>query len=314
MRRTFSDLQASRIPARLGVCANDTRLYQWANSATDGCITFPRGVAIIERAAICGKPVPIHDFWFQYLPSGAGLRNGWNCWNEANYQGRFPTFTSIKGVNQKLNFICDVPDDVGQQVLALGYDQNGNWIRTQQNGVWADGELIAYAQGTGTLSVNLFSRVTDLQIPVMQGQSWLYSYDTTLLTKILIGHYQAGETRPSYARYFFPSISCAAVAESTCGTVPVNVIAKLEYVPLVNPTDYLLIGNLPAMEEMMVGLMRAEDQTDSVAANGITSAAMALAVGILDSELDHYLGAGRKMGVEVVGSSVGEICPVESFI
>lgn len=336
MRRTLADLRASRIPNRLGVCATDPRVLQWANSAmerlitlghwwgtcqrmlicaTDGCITMPREVATLEAVAICNRPVPIHDFWFEFLENGGGIRTTNSCWREANYRGRFPTFNSIIGLNKKLNFVCDVPDDIGKQVLALGYDQNLNWIRTQQNGVWSDGELIAYAQGAGTNSVNLFSSVTDLQIPAtMAGQSWLYEYDTTALTQRLIGHYQAGETRPAYGRYFFPSINSSVAAQSPCGTIPIEAMAKLEFIPLVNDTDYLIIGNLPALEEMMVALMRAEDQTDSVSANTILATATTTARGILDAELDHYLGSGRRIGIDIVGSSIGEVDPVENFV
>jgi hypothetical protein len=89
---------------------------------------------------------------------------------------------------------------------------------------------------------------------------------------------------------------------------------KLQFIPIKNPTDYLVIGNLPAMHEMMVGLKNAENEESSVARVSIIEAASAEAVKLLNEELDHQLGSGRRIGIEIVGSSVGDICEVENFL
>lgn len=332
MRRTLADLKASRIPAALGLCPSDARIAVFANEAverllpeghwwgttqsfricaTEGCVTMPPQVATIERAAICKTPIPIHDQWFEYLPTGAGIRGSCDCWQEANYQGQFPTFGDIRLTNKKLRFICDLAGDVGKTVLALGYDQNGNWIRTDQSGTILDGELITLAQSPGTISSNYFTNVTDIQLPDgRDGQMWLYEYNVDTGLQRMIGKYEYWETRPSYARFLFPSIkqNCDS---STCRQSSVDLIAKLEFIPVVKDTDYLLIANIPAMKEMMVAINKAENEPDSEKANNIILKGLAVAKTILNSELDHYLGSGRRIGVELVGSSVigGDIVP-----
>lgn len=353
MRRTLTDLQNSRIAAELGVCPTSSKFINWANNAqerllnkghwwgtmvrasmcaTSGCLTLPPQVASLEKVAICGRPIPVHDMLFEFLEGGWGTRNNSNssctgsstssCSSggscgipEADYRGRFPTQSDIIPTGKKLNFVCDVSTDIGKTVLALGYDDSGNWIRTQQSGVYMDGEMIAFAQSAGTNSVNNFSLITDIQLSgTMDGQSWLYEYDTVALTRRLISHYQYFETRPSYARYFIPSINACQLASNTsCPSILVEAIINLAFIPVKNPTDYLTIENLPAMQEMMVGIKNAENEEDGVKRQQVIESATASAVNLLNEEMDKYLGSGRRIGMEVVGSSLGEIQPVENL-
>lgn len=338
MRVTLGDIKnpaLSRIPQALGICATDARLVAWLNEGTQrllwkgkwwgscgkynicasgGCITLPRQIAAIESVAICRQPVRVVDFWFEFLDSGAGTIGPQNCYPQAVMRGRHCVFTDITGTDKKLIFLCDVVQDVGKTVLCLGYDQNGNWIRTMQGGAWADGELITLSQSPGTTSVNLFTSITDIQFTSsMQGQSWLYSVSQTDGSKLMLGHYQYNEPRPSYARYFFPTLqNCQS--QNSCGQQLVEIMAKHEFIPVVNDTDYLILGNIPALKEICLALQSAENEPDNLKKNSIIASGEGLAMAELDSELDHYLGSGRRIGIEMLGSSVGDLQPVETFI
>lgn len=347
MRTTYADLQSSRIPAVLGVCPTDAKLLAWTNEAqqrllvegrwwgttarfricaTNGCITLPPQIATIEAVNVCGMPTPIRDQWWEFLEAGPGSVSGNNssgcsiagvtpCMNNAVSRGRFCSFDDVHGPGKKLKFICDVVSDVNKTVLALGYDDNNNWIRTSQNGVIADGEVVSLAQGSGTLTVNNFSVVTDLQFNNdRDGTVWMYEYDTVTTNIRLIGQYSYYENRPSYARYFFPSIIPQSNSSGGCSQIPVEIIGKLDFVPVRVPTDYLIISNLPAMKEMMVAIRNAENATDGVQANAIIQAGLTIAKSILDSELDNYLGAGRRIGINILGSSIGRVDPVQNFV
>lgn len=347
MRTTLAALKASRIPAALGVCATDDRIVPWANEAihrlliegkyfgtygkyricsTNNCITLPPQIATIEVAAVCGRWVPVHDLWFEFLEGGAGIRQNstgcGSCMSEADYRGHYPAFDDLRGVNKKLRWVCDVVGDVGKEALFLGYDENNNWIRTMQGGVLKDGEVIAAAQSPGTTSVNYFSNLTDIQFPVdsagasaMTGQSWLYEFNTSDSVLRLIGHYQYFETRPAYARYFFPSLAgCGTVTATDCDRKPIDIIGKHEFIPVKYDTDYLIIGNLPALKEMMVAIKNAENEWDGLKKNAVIASGITLAKAILDKELSHYLGDGREMGITLMGSSVGYISSVDNFL
>lgn len=347
-RITYQDFQNSRIPAAVGECPASMKLLAWLQEAeerllyegkwwgtysrvricaTDGCITLPSQLATIEAIAQCGRPLEIRDSWYEFLEKGMGIRGECSCWPEAIMRGNYPVFRDISSNINKLLFVCDVTLDVGKQVLALGYDENNNWIRTLVNGAWQDGEIITLAQSPGTQSVNIFTSITDLQFPSnMEGQTWLYSYSTVDASQIMLGHYQYNETRPSYARYFMPSVQSAiraggggcgnGVSNTTgCKTVQLEMVCKHALVPVTVATDYLNIPCLPALKEMITALKNSENEGDGNKANGLIATGLQLAKAILDKQLNHFLGDGVITGITIQGSGgAGYDCAPEVFI
>jgi hypothetical protein len=351
MRTTLADARASRIPNVIGACSDDVRFLAILNEAiqrlltkglwwgtyaryricaTDSCITLPSGIATIETVAMCGTPIQLVDQWYEFLENGLGTvggslaSDGSNCSSCAGsnnagcgvpgayMRGRYPSFSDVRGTTEKLRFVCDLATDVGKEVLALGYDENSNWIRTEQGGVIRDGEIIELDQSPGTTSDHYFSAMTDLQFPNdMDGQTWLYAYKPSDDSQRLIGKYQYHDTRPSFARYFIPGI--CPNSDSSC-PVTVEIMAKLEFLPVKNDTDYLIIGNLPALKTMCMAINNAEHEPDAIKKTAIMRAGYSEAIAELDSELDHYLGSGRRIGLNVMGSSINANDPVPVLI
>jgi hypothetical protein len=192
-----------------------------------------------------------------------------------------------------------VSTDVGKLVLVMGYDDAGNWIRTTQSGVVADGEVIALAQTPGTNSVNGFAKVTDIQVPsTLNGQWWMYEYDTVTTAIRMIGEYDYDETRPSYARYLIPTISTSITL--------VEALVKLDFIPVRVDTDYPIIGNIAALKLMCMAIKAEEDKQWDVALM-----LEAKAIAELNAELSHYLGDGRTPSINVVGSGLVTGEPIE---
>ena len=297
---TLGDIKnRTRIPASVGVCPTDTRLVAWLNEAvqrlitsghwtgttgrfiicaTDGCITLPPQIASIERAAVCGRPATVRDQWYEFLENGMGIQappsagSGSSCCSGGTascgsgdilHRGWFPTFADIRGTAKKLVVVCDRDTDVGKRVLVLGYDENVNWIRTEQDSVVADGEVLELAQGSGTTSTKFYDGgITGIQfLDERDGQVWLYERDTVAATSRLIGSYQYWETNPSYARYLFTGVF--PPSGSGCPTVQVEVLAKLEYMPVRVDTDYLLLTNVPALKSMVMAVKQYEEAVSS---------------------------------------------------
>jgi hypothetical protein len=354
MRITFSDAKNSRLPSQIGACPTDQRfadllneaqerllicgmwwgtVQKWRFCATDGCVALPSQFATLEAVALCGRPIALRDQFYEFLENGFGIRgqtvvsttqgvtspccggvSGICGIQEALYRGHYPTFADIQPTGKKLQLVCDKITDVGKPVLCLGYDDNNNWIRTTQGGVVSDGEVVLLNQGSGSVSVNNFSAVTDLQPPSnLDGQWWLYEYTVANAAQRLIGQYQYFDVRPSFARYFFPSI-IPQVVNGACSQVLVEALVKLDFIPVKKDTDYLVIGSLPALKEMMMALSKAEDEPDALRKVQIVSAGQTVAKMILDQQLDHYLGSGRKMGMQIVGSSIGDVIPVPTVL
>jgi hypothetical protein len=306
-------------------------VQKWRFCATDGCVSLPSQFATLIAVAVCGRPIAVRDQFYEFLENGFGIRgqtmvntstgtispccggvSGVCGVGEALYRGNFPVFSDIIPGGKQLQLVCDKLTDVGKPVLCLGYDDNNNWIRTVQNGMVLDGEVVSLAQAPGTNSVNNFSVVTDLQPPPnLDGQWWLYEFTVSGGTQRLIGQFQYYDIRPSFARYFFPAIiPQVAAPPNTCAQVLVEALVKLEFVRALRDTDYLIIGSLPALAEMMAALKKANDEADAVKRVQIISAGLTVAKQILDQQLDHYLGSGRKMGMNIVGSSIGDVHPV----
>lgn len=345
---TLGDVKnRTRIPQALGICSTDPRLVAWLNEAqqrlitkanwigtygrfkicaTDSCITMPPQVASIERVALCGVPIPVHDMWYEFLDNGLGVRaantnSGSACCGntcgaeEANLRGWFPTFGDIRGTDKKLVVSCDLSADVGKRILVLGYDQNRNWIRTVQGGTIADGEVLLLAQGAGTTSTKFFDGgITGIQfLDDRAGLVWLWELDTVAVTQRLIGSYQYWERNPSYARYLFPSILAQTNSEGGCTTTTVEMIAKLDFIPVAVDTDYLLITNVPALKNMATAVKQMEE---AVSTDDFTRAASfeAIALRELDAEIEHYLGEGRVVGMNVRGLNHGGVHPVPNLL
>ena len=349
-RTTLLDAKNEGLPAAIGACPGDARFLLRLNTAqrrllkrgkyfgtfgryrlcvTDSCVTLPPQIATLESIAVCGSPIRLHDQWFEFLENGFGVQQssgstgncgcGTGCGGDgdAKYRGRYPTFEDITGVDKKLWLVCDLAADVGKEVLVLGNDANGNWIRTIQDGIMADGEIIVLAQSPGTVSTNIFSVITDIQFnEVRDGQSWLYSvapgYDPTTDPVVMLGNYQYFETRPSYARYYIGGILSGS-GEDGCTATTVDVMAKHDFIPVVKDNDYLVIGNLDALEFMIQALEKyrnAESQTQV----GEAMAFEKLAENELDKELDHYRGSGVVTGITVSGSDIGTAEPAPNYI
>lgn len=265
---------------------------------------------------MCGQPLQIRDMLYEFAENGAGIRGGfrgstgcgfnYQCGGgEAIFRGRFCTFSEIAGVDKKLRIACDLSSDIGKPVLSLGFDSSANWIRTVQSGVVSDGEILSLTQAPGTDSVNIFSSVTDLQLPDnLDGQIWLWELSTTTGLQRLIGTYQYDDYRPSMARYYFPGMRQASSATSPCTQTLVDAAVKLDFIPVKRDTDYLTISNIPAVTEMMAALNRAENEPDSVKSNQIVMSGLAVALNLLNKEMQHYRGDATTPSINVISSGI----------
>lgn len=317
MRTTVYDIKYnSRICEALNIPPTDPRLLAMLNEAvprlmskglfwgaygtfdiavTSKFLTLPAQIETIESIAIALEPIPIRDSFYQFVEAGWGQRdetypNGTGI-KEALHLGNFPVIADV-GTPSILNLSCDLPSDAGKPVLLLGYDQNNNWIRTLQSGVYSDGEVVALAQSpAGTNTTKQYSRVVDIQPPSnLDGQWWLFQGTT------MLGNYQYWETRPSYKRFLVPFLNIPTTA---------RVIGRRAFVPVRNDTDYPIIGNLAALKLACLAV-RAEEfnewSVSNILWNGGTDKAGNTIIGAkqeLDNELQFELGVGRQIAVDI---------------
>lgn len=307
MKATLGDLRNQVDVSPLGIQACSSAFVQLANESiqrlmmgenrwwdlqfkmcvvpTGNVITWPRGVASIESAAICGAPIYVRSGWYEFLESGYGLRGACNscCDNQLFDRGTAVTFRDIRhGYTIKL--VTQEVEAAGLEMGFLGYDCEGNWIRTQDGSGWRDGVWVPIptdpnAPYTGQVQFAL-GGIQAIIKPTTASLVHLYDYNVSTGDSQKIGVYEWDETRPVYRRSLVGGLP-------TNNTSPLTIMYRQEWKPVVNDNDFLQIANIPALSEMMLAVKLYRQNQMQLA-----SGHEAKAYQILDREVSHYIGNG----------------------
>lgn len=243
-------------------------------------ITCPRGVARLEAIDVCSRPVPLRNQFYEYTLFGNGRMPHEQRWESAKRWGLIqaatrnysPMFSDIDPPPQQIQIFAVNPADTvpnpqtgvtPPRVLVQGYDQNGNKVWTQDGGNTVEGEFVTLA-APYALTVNSYSAITGIQKDVTQGEVQLYQSDPIWGTAEMVSVMEPTETTGWYRRYYInglPNNCCPSFrpirvnpGAPTCGCpnerkefVQVTALAKLDLIPVVAPTDYLLIQSVEAV-------------------------------------------------------------------
>jgi len=321
IRTTFADLQASGVGDTLNLPPCNPRFIALANRAQhtladagrwygtivtarfcqyNGCITFPRSVAVVEKMDICRHSVYIRNQWWEYqtdypVPSMNRCQQyGWTP--ELLPRNNVCTFQDVTGAPAYIQLYPQSVADYGKVVILQGIDA-GTGEPVQESVTLVAG----YAQSAYQY---LPPGLTGVQKPVTTAQINVTAYypSTTLSAPLAI--WEASETAPWYIRKYlvnFPNYcqSNAAVTGGNCCTdygtgcapslvncqngIAASFLVRLEVVPLLVPTDWLFITNVEALREEMLAL-NARDQHQFDLYSGHHQSAIQL----LRNELDKY--------------------------
>lgn len=286
MRTTFQMVMDSRIPKVLGLCSTSAELYEFVNEAQErllqkgtwwgtvqrarfcasqGCLTWPREVAAIRAIAICDDGIPIRNGWYEFT-GASWIREDGDCGPlEMVDRGTACVYSDIisTGNAKKLRFYPTRAQDVGKRILVQGYDENSLWIRNLDGTTWVDGEYVTLGSPFAD-TVSTFSAITGVQKATTVDRVDVYELDTVLGTERQIGFWQASEIVPEYRRSFIPDIDRCQCC-STTTSITVTALCKLKHVPVSIPTDYLIIGNIPALKDMALAIQRRENNEEALA-------------------------------------------------
>lgn len=321
MRRRVLDFRTSGTPGVLGTIAGDLpRCCRYLNEAqerliyaggetgwfggwqrsvfssvsrTNPYITLGREIAAIRNLDVCGTPVRVQNEFYEFLEGGVGLMPPNACDEpcgilETYERGNFPTMVDIPtdGIYKIRVYPTDTRD-LGKRILFSGNDQNGIRIRTTDGLLEADGEyVILTAPFSDTVSG--FSLLTAAQKDTTYREVAVYAVNVATGVETLLSRYAPDELTPSYRRYYLHDLP-----RNCCGSSTVQVVgmAKLEFLPVRQDTDWLLIGNLPALKEECISIHFGE--MDNAAALGMADKKHKEAIRLLNMELTHYLGKQR---------------------
>jgi len=324
-RLTVRDIRASRIPQSIGCNASDTpklcgyineaqeRLVKaggesgwwgtwarmvWNVDKNDPYITTPREVARIIDIDMCRKPIRIQNEFFEFLEFGYGLQRQFigtsgctinRCCQfcEVYDRGRVITPVDLPAGNKLRVYLTNV-QDIKKRLFYSGKDSNGNIIETVDNGIRTNGAFISFDTpfADGVYSIN---ELSGLEKDDTLGAIQLVGVNTSTGVETTLIRLQATERNPAYRRYFLNGLppQCPDCDSSTT-TIQLQGIVKLEYLPVVSDTDFLLIQNIPALKNAMQAVRYGE--VDTVQARAMSEQNHRVAIKILNEELVHYTG------------------------
>lgn len=251
-------------------------------------VTAPRGVARIERAAACDRPIPVQNQFFEYLDFGVGPQSPLKCRGPHSSQlyarNYAVTFTDLTNPPQNIAVYATDQRDIAaaKRVLIQGLDSNNNPIISTDNGVQVQGEFVTLESpfSVATLPVN---SITGIQKDVTYGPVTIAQIDPNTGNQITLLTMEPGETTAYYPRYFLGQF-----AQHCRQGNQVMAIVKLELIPAVVDTDYLLIQNLEALIHECQAIRYSE--MDSGSAKQQAAFHHNEAIKLLIGEAAHYHG------------------------
>ena len=292
--------------------------------AVDPYITLPPQYA---RAIVMagGRSFPIHNQWYEFLEEGTGpLPNpngsgagysggggaggyGWNgygvgwggCLAQASDRNMVATAYDLTPTNHLLRVYAANPADYGFKLLiSEALDQNGVGIYTLDGSNPVNGFLMELASPF-TTSASVITKFGAVGKSVTQGDVLLYEVDADTGVERLLSRYTPQETNPAYRRYYLGGLPANVCNCTVPGRVQITAMCKVEYRPVIEATDYLLIGNIPALKAECESIRYSE--MDNVAAQQMAQSKHIDAVRLLNMELVHYQGSGMAVNLSPFG-------------
>lgn len=326
-RPTAGLARNSSLPQAVGLCAADvSRVFSYINEAEEKLINDPLtpdegwwgGSAVmvfnvlpVNQAAyiitpreiarpvafdVCKRPIPLRNGLWEYLEFGTGLHPrgcGATCASgcggppQAFERDPVPALNPLPATPQYIRVYFTNASDAGRRVVVVGSDQNGMTIYgvdplTQTA---TQGEVI-YLAGPFAQSVNQITPTAFIK-EVTLGPVQFFTVDPTTGAQTFLSTMQPGETTANYRRYLIDGLpqNCC---NTPGGTVQVSAFCRLDFIPVQNDQDPLLIQSIPALIEECQSIRYS--RMDSAQAPALEKKHHDKALSILNGQLDHFQG------------------------
>lgn len=324
-RPTFSMALNSTLPQAVGKCNRDrSAVAAYVNQATEqlladpmapeegwfgsfvdavfnvpvtnlqGTLITPREIARIDVLDICKRPRFIRNGFYEYLMFGNGKQPRGCCSpgcgqvQQAFERDDAPLLAPFPATGpQMIRFFPSNNADVGKLVQLQGPDQNGKTVYSDDptTGEAIIGEQIALQIPFATAAFR-YQNITGLMKDPTLGPVTVFAVDASG-NQTQISTMAPDETAAAYRQYFLNGLP-ASCCNTPQGIVQVTAKCKLDFIPVINDSDYLLIQSIPALiEESMAIRWSRMDAPQAVAKE---KARHAKALSILCGQLDHFYG------------------------
>jgi hypothetical protein len=234
------------------------------------CLVWPRQVGTILAVNTCGHPVNVWNNWFQFAHIG-GMRDwqgagfsidGFNCRGDLNMenQGTTPVYFQVPcGQSFYVRWYPAVRADIGKTMTIFGIDSNGQVVRTKNaSGIWQEGVTITGALPFVSTPMQ-FREVTRVVRDKTSGPGRLFYYDANNNVLRDCATYDPTDTAPDFRFTKIPGLmanrGCCSCAN---GAKQVSALVKLQFIPVENDNDLVLIDNLDAIGNMIQGIRKSD--------------------------------------------------------
>lgn len=323
-RLRLYDCRNSRLPEVIGLCTANTHglagfvnaaqrrlIYckeagdeswwgTWAEvsfpglSRTTPYITLPREIARIEKIMVCRHTIPVQNQFYEYLDFGNGRMphtcGGDFCQMQALTRNNAVTFRDLSSPPQIIRiYPTDIADvNANRRVMVQGTDSSNNVVYTQDGLNQVTGEFVTITSPFVDTTFQ-FNTLTGFQKDVTSGPIQIFQVNPTTGEEIMLMTMSPSERVSGYRRYYLhnlPRNCCDGLAMGSAFSV--TAIVKLDLIPVVSDTDYLLLHNLEAITEECISVRMSE--MDNLDAQKLAAVHHINAVRLLNSEIAHYLG------------------------
>lgn len=286
-----------------------------------GVVALPYYFDRLMQVTVDGVPKMIASPWYEFVAYGPGIQDDYDargnrrrCWTETVVdRGDSPVQRQIPDPFELTGpWTLRVYTDKDEQEAAgappviniQGLDANGLIIRSLSNGTAAT----EYINGVDfpmdfneafTTSSQQFSKITGVSKPATNGYIRVTAWNGT--DEVELSNYAFNETTPSYRHYFIPSIVKRC---DNCDDNDRILVARCRkrFVAATQDEDILMIGNLNALEEMVIAQWKRLSDRDAYALHKTE------AVVLMRAEAMAYYGKSRVPAIQFQrGFSLGAI-------
>ena len=308
---TYALAKASRLKRIASACPGSALFLDYLNDATRelmtrgswwgtvkkirlcsyaGCLAWPKFVGTVLATNICGRNAAVQGGWYEFMDLVGRDVNPNRLWpsNVVTVDdGVTPVFQNIPcGTPMYVKAYCQRSNDVGKTVTIYGTDVYGQTrMTTWPDGVYREGEVLSLTSGVpplGATTSTLYREITRVSKDVTEGQVNLYYYDGASLYDA--AHYGPRETEPSYRHNTINGWR----SSGCCAAKSITALIKLQFEPVYDDSDVVLIENLDALALAMQSI-KLSDNNDSDGAEKM----MARAVHTLNLELENKYPLGQ---------------------
>lgn len=256
-----------------------------------GCYpTWPRSVGTVISVRGCNlqSQIAVQNQFSNYPMNGGngsdfGNYGGWYSYGGA-YSDRYSTFggngvladagqactyNDISGNTGKyIRYYVVRANDIGKTITLFGKKYGAQPLQEKVSDAWVNGVTLTAARPF-VQSSELVTSIQSITREATEGMAYLYEYDPATDTMVDLAVFEPNETNPRYRRSLLQNYGNIYGNQLDANGLPcvrqLEALVKLEFIPVRNDRDFLLVDDVDALAFMVqaIKMEQANDQDEA---------------------------------------------------